>query len=58
MSRSTGPRHIIRRFHYTYRLPPCPWLRDGPCLPLDLERAFERTCREQRLTAEVGMHTG
>jgi Protein of unknown function (DUF4058) len=34
-------------------LPSLPlWLRGGLCLPLDLEAAYTRTCREHRLTAE------
>lgn len=33
-------------------LPTMPlWLRDGPCLPVDLEAAYEQTCRELRLQA-------
>ncbi|MGL6094402.1 MAG: DUF4058 family protein [Fimbriiglobus sp.] len=32
-------------------LPTLPlWLRGGPCLPLDLHAAYERTCREQRVS--------
>ena len=33
-------------------LPTLPlWLRDGPCLPVDLEDTYEQTCRELRLQA-------
>jgi hypothetical protein len=31
-------------------LPTMPlWLRGGLCFPVDLEAAYERTCREQRI---------
>lgn len=33
-------------------LPTLPlWLRNGLCLPVDLDATYERTCREQRITA-------
>ena len=33
-------------------LPTMPlWLRGGPCLPVELETTYERTCREQRIVA-------
>jgi hypothetical protein len=33
-------------------LPTLPlWLRGGPCLPVDLEAAYRRTCQEQRVLA-------
>jgi len=33
-------------------LPPMPlWLRGGPCLPVELEATYQRTCQEQRIPA-------
>lgn len=33
------------------KLPTLPlWLRGGPCLPVELEAAYERTCSEQRIS--------
>lgn len=28
------------------------WLRGGPCLPIELEVTYQRTCQEQRITVE------
>lgn len=34
-------------------LPTLPlWLRGGPCLPVDLEATYQRTCQEQRIGAD------
>ncbi len=36
------------------QLPTMPlWLRDGPCLPVDLEETYEQTCRELRLRSNA-----
>jgi len=36
------------------RLPTVPlWLRGGPCLPVELELTYDRTCREQRIAASM-----
>ncbi|HRW10276.1 MAG TPA: DUF4058 family protein [Caldilineaceae bacterium] len=35
-------------------LPTMPlWLRDGPCVPVELDVIYTRTCTEQRISAEV-----
>ncbi|MEZ4676635.1 MAG: hypothetical protein R2932_20655 [Caldilineaceae bacterium] len=35
-------------------LPTMPlWLQDGPCVPVELDVVYARTCREQRIAAEV-----
>ena len=36
-------------------LPTLPfWLKDGPCLDIDLEATYQQTCRQQRLIATAG----
>jgi hypothetical protein len=33
-------------------LPKMPlWLRNGPCMPVELEETYEQTCRELRLVS-------
>ncbi len=36
-------------------LPTMPlWLLDGPCMPVDLETVYRRTCTEQRISTGIG----
>lgn len=59
----TAAYHVIQRDHRSdldiwyeelaldRALPTMPlWLRDGPCMPVELEATYQRTCQEQRIT--------